>query len=261
VYGLVGLKTHSKLCLVVRQEGKRLRRYVHVGTGNYNPKTARIYEDLGLLTSDSRIGAAVSDLFNYLTGYSRQTTYRSLMVAPHGLRKRILSLIRHEAKVSTSRKHGRIAMKLNGLVDEEIIHALYEASQAGVRIDLAVRGICSLRPGVKGVSEGIRVRSILGRFLEHSRILYFENEGSPKFYIGSADLMPRNLDRRVEALVSITEPEAQRRLRDILDLCMSANVHAWALGPDGEWSPVEREPGAPALDMQEELMRRALNRA
>jgi polyphosphate kinase len=260
VYGLMGLKTHSKLCLVVRQEGKRLRRYVHVGTGNYNPKTARIYEDLGLLTSDTRIGSAVSDLFNYLTGYSRQTKYRSLIVAPHGLRKRLLSLIRHEANVSTSRKPGHIAMKLNALVDAEIIEALYDASQAGVRVDLAVRGICSLRPGVKGLSETIRVRSILGRFLEHSRILYFRNEDHPKFYIGSADLMPRNLDRRVEALVAITEPESQSRLQEILELCMSANAHAWALGPEGEWAPVEEERGAASVDMQEELMRRALNR-
>ena len=261
VYGLVGLKTHCKLCLIVRQEGKRLRRYVHVGTGNYNPKTARLYEDLGLLTSDARIGSAVSDLFNYLTGYSRQTTYRSLIVAPHGLRKRILSLIRHEAKTGTSRKPGHIAMKLNGLVDEEIIDALYEASGAGARIDLAVRGICSLRPGVKGLSEHIRVRSILGRYLEHSRILYFANEGSPKYYIGSADLMPRNLDRRVEALVSITDPESQQRLKNILDLCMTANVHAWALGPEGEWAPVERDQGSAAIDLQEELMRRAVSRA
>ena len=261
VYGVVGLKTHSKLCLVVRQEGKRLRRYVHVGTGNYNPKTARIYEDIGLLTNDSRIGAAVSDLFNYLTGYSRQTRYRSLIVAPHGLRKRILALIRHEAGISTARKPGRIAMKLNGLMDEEIIHALYDASQAGVRIDLAVRGICSLRPGVKGLSENIRVRSILGRYLEHSRILYFGNAGSPKFYIGSADLMPRNLDRRVEALVAIGNPDIQQRLKDILELCMSATVHAWALGPDGEWAPVDREAGERPVDMQEELMRRALARA
>ena len=256
VYGLMGLKTHCKLCLVVRQEGRRLRRYVHVGTGNYNPMTARLYEDFGLLTTESRVGVAVSELFNYLTGYSRQTRYRSLLVAPHGLRRRLISLIRKEATLAGQGKKGRIAMKVNGLADEGVIAALYSASQAGVEIDLLVRGICSLRPGVEGLSETIRVRSILGRFLEHSRVFYFHNDGEPKYYIGSADLMPRNLDRRVEALVTVNDPDGQERLREILSLGFKANTHAWELDPTGNWIAVEWGEGA-RLDLQEELMTRA----
>jgi polyphosphate kinase len=258
VYGLTGLKTHCKLCLVVRQEGRRLRRYVHAGTGNYNPMTARLYEDIGLLTSKPKVGVAVSELFNYLTGYSRQTKYRSLLVAPHGLRKQLMALIRKEANLAAEGKPGRIAMKVNGLADEATVSALYAASRAGVQIDLLVRGICTLVPGIEGLSESIRVRSILGRFLEHSRIFYFHNDGDPKFYIGSADLMPRNLDRRVEALVAVTDAEIQERLKTILNLGFEADKHAWNLESDGEWLAVARSSETKSLDMQEALMRKAI---
>jgi polyphosphate kinase len=261
VYGMTGLKTHCKLCLVVRQEGKKLRRYVHVGTGNYNPMTARLYEDIGLLTAESRVGTAVSELFNYLTGYSRQTRYRSLLVAPHGLRRRIISLIRREAKFAREGQRAHIAMKMNGLIDEAVIEALYVASQAGVKIDLIVRGICTLRPGVEELSENIEVHSNLGRFLEHSRVFYFHNGGDPKFYIGSADMMPRNLDRRVEALVGVSNPDVQGQLKSILNLGLHANVHAWRLTPEGDWVQVEPAEAEVRVDMQEELMRKATTRA
>ena len=185
VYGLVGLKTHSKLCMVVRREGGRLRRYVHIGTGNYNPTTARAYEDLGLLTSDETLGAEIGALFNYLTGYSRQMNYRSLIVAPFEMRDRVIAMIEREASHSSEAEPGRIAFKLNHLVDEAVIDALYEASRAGVQIDLLVRSICALRPGIPGLSDTIRVRSILGRFLEHSRIFYFRNGGGPELLMGS----------------------------------------------------------------------------
>ncbi|HEU4488925.1 MAG TPA: RNA degradosome polyphosphate kinase, partial [Actinomycetota bacterium] len=216
VYGLVGLKTHCKLCLVVRQEGDELRRYVHVGTGNYNPKTARIYEDMSLFTSDREIGADVSDLFNHLTGYSRQHSYRELIVAPDEMRKTLIRMIEREAESSTSKKPGHIAIKVNSLVDERVIESLYAASRAGVQIDLFVRSICALRPGVEGISETIRVRSILGRFLEHSRIYYFRNQGLEEIYIGSADVMHRNLDRRVEVLAPVKAPELSERIKSLL---------------------------------------------
>jgi polyphosphate kinase len=219
--------------------------------------TARLYEDLGLLTSKPKVGVAVSELFNYLTGYSRQTKYRSLLVAPHGLRKQLMALIRREAALASEGKPARIAMKVNGLADEAMISALYTASRAGVEIDLLVRGICSLVPGVEGLSETIRVRSVLGRFLEHSRIFYFHNDGESKFYIGSADLMPRNLDRRVEALVSVTDAELQERLKTILDLGFQADKHVWELDGHGEWLAVDRRAETKPRDMQEELMRGA----
>src|SRR5918999_5898243 len=194
VYGLVGLKTHCKTALVVRREHGVIRRYCHIGTGNYNPKTARLYEDLGILTADPRVGADLTDLFNTLTGYSRQTNYRMLMVAPHGVRTGLLEKIRREARHAAEGHASGIRFKLNSLVDERIIDGLYEASGAGVPVDLLIRGICALRPGVPGLSENIRVRSIVGRFLEHSRVIAFENDGDREFWLGSADLMHRNLD-------------------------------------------------------------------
>ena len=212
VYGLVGLKTHSKTSLVVRREGSGLRRYVHIGTGNYNHKTARLYVDLGLLTCRPEIGADVTDLFNVLTGLSRQRTFRRLLVAPHSLRSRFLDLVEREIGFAAAGKPARIVLKLNAIVDVAVIEALYRASNAGVEIDLIVRGACSLQPGLRGISERIRVRSIIGEFLEHSRIWSFDNGGDREWYIGSADLMDRNLDRRVEAVAPVEDPEAQARL-------------------------------------------------
>ena len=261
VYGMVGLKTHCKLSLVVRREGEKLRRYVHVGTGNYNPTTARLYEDLGLLTSDEAIGEDVSDLFNFLTGYSRQTRYRSLIVAPYSMRERIVSMIEREKQIALKGGSGRIVFKLNNLVDEKVIDALYEASMAGVEIDLLVRSICSLRPGVEGLSESIRVRSIVGRFLEHSRIFYFRNGGAEEFYIGSADMMHRNLDRRVESLASVSAPELQEYLLTILRLAMDDNQGSWTLGPDGSWQRRSPRPDEDEVDLQATLMRRVPERA
>jgi polyphosphate kinase len=236
-YGLVGLKVHTKTALVVRDEPEGLRRYCHIGTGNYNPRTARIYEDLGLLTCEPDIGNDLSQLFNELTGFGRHPYYRRLLVAPLGMREGITKLIEREAARGT---HGRIVLKLNSLADAEMIDALYAASQAGVDIDLVVRGICCLVPGVPGQSETIRVRSLVGRYLEHSRIYCFANgegPGRPKYLIGSADLMPRNLDRRVEALVAVSDPELQARLQEILDVNLADDTLAWSLGPDGCWSP------------------------
>ena len=256
VYGLVGLKTHAKLCMVVRREGDRLRRYVHIGTGNYNPATARSYEDLGLLTANESLGADIGDLFNYLTGYSRQTNYRSLIVAPHAMRDRIVSMIDREASQTTAKKPGRIVMKLNNLVDETVIDALYRASQAGVQIDILARAICCLRPGVEALSETITVRSILGRFLEHSRIYYFANGGNEEIYIGSADMMHRNLDRRVETLVRLESPEIRERVRTVLELGFKDWAHSWTLDSQGHWVPLEAEADQPMQSMQSELLRR-----
>jgi polyphosphate kinase len=254
VYGLAGLKTHCKLCLVVRREGDRLKRYVHVGTGNYNPITARLYEDLGLLTADTTIGAEVSHLFNYITGYSRKRQYQSLMVAPSEMRERIIEKIEREADLSTPEHPGHIMMKLNALTDEPVIDALYNASEKGVRVDLLVRGICSLRPDVKKLSKGIRVRSILGRFLEHSRILYFQNGNDPEFHLGSADMMQRNLERRVEVIAQVKSPELKQQLKLLLDLAFADNSSAWTLDSEGKWSRESPEPGAPPLNYQEQLM-------
>jgi polyphosphate kinase len=253
VYGLVGLKTHCKLCLVVRDEGHDVRRYVHFGTGNYNPKTARIYEDLGLLTTDPDLGADVTDLFNYLTGYSRQTSYRSLTVAPHGLREWVVEMIKREAATSTPERPGRIVMKVNNLVDTAVIDALYAASESGVEIQLLVRRLCGLRPGVGGLSSRIEVRSILGRFLEHSRIFLFGNGGDVEVYIGSADLMERNLDRRVEAMVKVKRPDMQDRLESVLRIAFEDNVSAWTLCSDGTWRPPQRGE-EPPVELQAELM-------
>ena len=236
VYGLVGLKTHCKTALVVRREQGVLRRYCHIGTGNYNPKTARIYEDLGILTADPRVGADLTDLFNTLTGYSRQTNYRMLMVAPHGIRSGLLEKIRREARHAAEGKPSGIRFKLNSLVDERIIDALYEASAAGVPVDLFIRGICALRPGVPGLSETIRVRSIVGRFLEHSRVMSFLNDGDEEWWIGSSDLMHRNLDRRVEVLLRVCDEHARRQLARMLDDAMASDVRSWQLGGDGRWT-------------------------
>ncbi len=236
VYGVVGLKTHTKIALVMRDEDDQIRRYSHIGTGNYNDSTARIYEDLGLFTADPDVGADLSDIFNYLTGYSHQRRYRKLLVSPFSVRSALVEMIEDEA----ARPDGHITLKMNSLVDEGMIDALYEASQAGCRIDLIVRGICCLIPGVPGLSPTITVRSIVGRYLEHSRIYRFGTRGRRRHYfMGSADLMPRNLDRRVEALTPIEDPDLQFRIDELLDVCLSDDQLAWELGPDGLWSRVE----------------------
>ncbi|HEX4819034.1 MAG TPA: polyphosphate kinase 1, partial [Acidimicrobiales bacterium] len=242
VYGLVGLKTHTKTALVVRDEPEGIRRYVHIGTGNYNSTTAKLYEDLGLFTSDDEIGSDLTHLFNYLTGYGRNLHYEKLLTAPHTLRPRMTELIVNEIKAEKALPgSGRIRVKINSLVDPDMTEALYAASQAGVQIDLIVRGICCLRPGVPGLSDNIRVRSIVGRYLEHSRIFEFANGNGPgevAYYIGSADWMPRNLDRRVEAVVEVDDRSLQARLREILEVNLADDVLAWSLGPDGEWKRV-----------------------
>jgi polyphosphate kinase len=232
VYGVVGLKTHAKTCLVVRREGAGVRRYAHIGTGNYNPKTARLYEDVGLLTADADLGADITDLFNLLTGYSRQREYRKLLVAPVTMRPGLEALVRREME----HDDGSIVLKMNSLVDAELIDALYEASQAGVRIDLLVRGICCMRPGVPGLSETVRARSIVGRFLEHSRIYRFGSDARGFDYlIGSADWMPRNLDRRVEALTPVEDPALQMRLAEVLRVGFDDDELAWELDAEGVW--------------------------
>jgi polyphosphate kinase len=241
VYGVAGLKTHTKISLVVRDEGEAITRYAHIGTGNYNETTARIYEDVGLFTTDPAIGADLSDLFNFLTGYSRQRNYRRMAVAPDGLRSRLLELI--EAETAAGRD-GVITMKMNSLVDPGMIEALYAASEAGVRIDLIVRGICCLVPGVPGMSSNIGVRSIVGRYLEHSRIYRFGSRHRERTYlIGSADLMPRNLDHRVEALVPVDDPSLQFRIDEILEVLLADDELAWSLNPDGQWERVPDELG------------------
>jgi polyphosphate kinase len=257
-YGLVGLKVHSKCLLVVRDEAEGLRRYCHIGTGNYNSKTARIYEDVGLITCDPAVGRDLTQLFNELTGYGRNVEYERLLVAPRMLRPGITELIRGE--VAAGPERGRIIMKMNSLVDTAMIDELYDASQAGVQIDLIVRGICCLTPGVPGLSESIRVRSIVGRYLEHSRIFYFANgglEGEGRYLIGSADLMPRNLDRRVEALVPVIDPELAARLREVLELELADDVLAWALGPEGRWV---RVPPGGTIETHAELQARTVGR-
>ncbi len=258
-YGVVGLKTHTKIALVVRAEGDTVRRYVHVGTGNYNDVTARVYEDLGLLSADPELGADLSDLFNVLTGYARPPRYRRLVVAPDGFRRRILELIAREAAAGD----GHVALKLNAIVDAEVIEALYAAAAAGARVDLLVRGICGLRPGVPGLSEGVRVRSIVGRHLEHSRIYRFGSAArGHDWLIGSGDLMPRNLDRRVEALVPVTDPALTARLQEILDVGWADDLLAWELGPDARWRRVPARTGIDAhLTLQERARRRARSTA
>jgi polyphosphate kinase len=271
VYGLIGLKTHAKTALVVREEGDGIRRYCHIGTGNYNSSTARLYEDIGILTASPALGEDLTDLFNFLTGYSRQSAYRQLIVAPLALRSKIIELIEKEAERGPG---GRIVWKLNNLVDRKTIDALYAASQSGAQIDLIVRAVCGLRPGVPGLSETIRIRSLVGRYLEHSRIYYFgdgattgfptrvtdgvsQDVAAPtgydgqavrsvlpdggRYLMGSADIMERNLDRRVEALVDVTSPEIQARLREILEVNLADDELAWELAPDGTWYKVPDE--------------------
>ncbi|MGK7881745.1 MAG: polyphosphate kinase 1 [Crocosphaera sp.] len=240
VYGLVGLKTHTKIILIVRKEGQKIRRYVHIGTGNYNPKTAKLYTDLGLLSCREELGADLTDLFNFLTGYSRQKSYRKLLVAPVNMRDRMVSMINREAEHCRNGGSGRIVAKMNSLVDPQMIATLYKASQAGVKIDLIVRGICCLKPGMKGVSDNINVISIIGRFLEHSRIFYFHNRGDEGIYIGSADWMTRNLSRRVEAITPVENPKIAQQLQEILGIMLADNRQAWELQSDGSY--IQRQP-------------------
>ncbi|HEX6932537.1 MAG TPA: RNA degradosome polyphosphate kinase [Streptosporangiaceae bacterium] len=259
VYGFVGLKTHCKMVLVVREEADgSLRRFCHIGTGNYHPKTARLYEDFGLLTADPQVGEDVTDLFNHLTGYSRRADYHRLLVAPAGLRSGLIKRIDEQVRLVRDGKPARIQMKCNAIIDEAIIDALYQASIAGVPIDLWVRGICSLRPGVPGLSETIRVRSVVGRFLEHSRIYAFGAsgaDGSDEVWMGSADLMHRNLDRRVELLIRVTDAGQKAELRSLIDMAMDPAVSSWWLGPDGIWTRHHLdESGEPLVDLQEHLI-------
>jgi polyphosphate kinase len=253
VYGLVGLKTHCKTCLVVRREGSTIRRYCHIGTGNYNSKTARLYEDVGLLTAAPDIGADLTDLFNSLTGYSRKVSYRNLLVAPQGIRSGIIERVEREVAAHRERGDGRIRLKMNALVDEQVIDALYRASQAGVRVEVVVRGICALRPGAEGFSENISVRSILGRFLEHSRIIHFSRIN--EFWIGSADMMHRNLDRRVEVLVQVKDPRLTAYLDDLFESALDPSTRCWELGSDGQWTASPQE-GHTVRDHQVSLMER-----
>ncbi len=253
VYGYVGLKTHCKTCLVVRREGSTIRRYCHIGTGNYNGKTARLYEDVGLLTASPEIGADLTDLFNSLTGYSRKVSYRNLLVAPHSIRTGFIERVDREIAAHRDHGGGRIRLKMNALVDEQVIDSVYRASQAGVRVEVVVRGICALRPGVEGFSENITVRSILGQFLEHSRIMHFRNIN--EFWIGSADMMHRNLDRRVEALVQVKDPKLTAYLDDLFESALDPSTRCWELGPDGQWTASPRE-GHTVRDHQVSFMER-----
>ena len=260
VYGIVGLKTHAKLSLVVRQETDGLRRYCHVGTGNYNPKTARLYEDLGLLTCDPQVGEDLTRLFNQLSGYAPKTAYRRLLVAPRSLRSGLIDRVQREIANHREGYPARVRLKMNSIVDEALIDTLYQASQAGVPVDVAVRGICAIRPGVPGLSENIRIRSVLGRFLEHSRIAWFDNNGDPVVYIGSADMMHRNLDRRVEALVRLSDPGHIAEIDELLTLSMDEGTASWHLDATGTWAlrgdgPIgEDGVPEPGLDLQAHLI-------
>jgi polyphosphate kinase len=257
IYGLLGLKTHSKIALVVRREGDRLARYVHLSTGNYNAVTAATYTDLGFFTADPEIGEDATQLFNYLTGYSRAATFKKLLVAPIDLRQRLLGLIEREAEHARAGRGGHLVFKVNALVDRDMIGALVGAARAGVRVDLLVRGVCALRPGIPGVSDRIRVTSIVGRFLEHSRIFWFRNAGAEQVYLGSADLMHRNLARRVEVLFPVSDPALVRHLReDVLETYLRDNVRARRMRADGTYERLAPAPGEPAVDAQAELVAR-----
>ncbi|MDT5348032.1 MAG: polyphosphate kinase [Mycobacterium sp.] len=256
VYGFVGLKTHCKTCLVVRREGSTIRRYCHVGTGNYNGKTARLYEDVGLLTAAPDIGADLTDLFNSLTGYSRKVSYRNILVAPHSIRTGIIERVEREVAAHRENGKGRIRLKMNALVDEQVIDALYRASREGVRVEIVVRGICALRPGAEGFSENISVRSILGRFLEHSRIIHFQS--IDEFWIGSADMMHRNLDRRVEVMAQVKDPRLTAQLDELFESALDPATRCWELGPDGQWTALPLE-GENVRDHQVSLMERHRN--
>lgn len=261
VYGLVGLKTHCKCCLVVRREGRRLRRYAHIGTGNYNPKTARFYTDYSFLTANAVVTSEVADLFNTLTGFAREPRFKTLLVAPFNLHARCIEFIRRETLNARSGKPARIIVKVNSLIDRETISALYEASRAGVKIDLIVRGICGLVPGLKGVSENIRVRSILGRYLEHSRIYYFQNHGRrARIYLGSADWMPRNFYRRIEAVVPVEDTEQRREIMDALKVYLRDNQLAKQLRPNGSYVKVPRPKNKPGFSSQDHFAEEARKR-
>ena len=247
VYGLVGFKTHAKLSLVVREEGNSVKRYCHVGTGNYNPKTARMYEDLGILSADEKLGEDLNKLFNQLSGFAPQSSYNRLLVAPRSIRPELLAKINREIENKKLGKPAFIRMKLNSLLDEEFIEAFYLASICGVEVDLVIRGICALRPGITGLSENIRVRSVLGRFLEHSRIFHFANNGNDELYIGSADLMDRNLNRRVESLVLIEDKSHKAELIKIFDQYLDPTIVSWHLLQDGNWKLINRDNDGKAL--------------
>jgi len=270
VYGFVGMKTHCKLMLIVREETDgTLKRYCHIGTGNYHPTTARLYEDFGLLTADPRVGEDVTDLFNHLTGYSRKSGYRRLMVAPEALRAGIVGRIGRQAARARAGRPAHIAFKCNAITDEVVIDALYRASQSGVPVDLWIRGMCGLRPGVPGLSDNVRVRSVLGRYLEHSRVYAFgtggpdpaaepgeDPEAGNEVWIGSADIMHRNLDRRVEALVRVADPGQCTRLRELIARGMDDGTSSWWLDSEGNWTRHARDAnGRPLRDIQESLMR------
>ncbi|MEY2693805.1 MAG: hypothetical protein RL142_153 [Actinomycetota bacterium] len=256
VYGIVGLKTHCKLSLVIRQEGDQLRRYCHIGTGNYNPKTARFYEDYGLLSARDQVGEDLTRLFNSLSGYAPESNFRTLLVSPNGVREGLTERIEREIEHHAAGRPARIQIKVNSLVDEQIIDSLYRASRAGVPVDILVRGMCALRPGVPGLSETIRVRSVLGRYLEHSRVFTFAGGGDPEVFIGSADMMHRNLDRRVEALVRIVQPDHIKELQDLFALAMGETAASWHLQSSGEWERHQFDAsGKKLIDVQDELMR------
>ncbi len=256
VYGIVGLKTHCKLALVIRQEGNALRRYCHIGTGNYNPKTARFYEDYGLLTSREAVGEDLTRLFNQLSGYAPDASFKTLLVSPNGVRDGLIDYINREIEFKQQGKDARIRIKVNSLVDEKIIDALYLASQGGVEVEILVRGMCALKPGVSGLSENIKVRSVLGRYLEHSRAFAFNGGGDPAVFIGSADMMHRNLDRRVEALVRLVQPDHIREINDLFDLAMSNESASWGLKSDGVWTRHQfGENGTRLIDVQDQLMK------
>ena len=256
VYGIVGLKTHCKLALVIRQEGNALRRYCHIGTGNYNPKTARFYEDYGLLTSREAVGEDLTRLFNQLSGYAPDASFKTLLVSPNGVRDGLIEYIDREIEFKKQGKDARVRIKVNSLVDEKIIDALYLASQGGVEVEILVRGMCALKPGVAGLSENIKVRSVLGRYLEHSRAFAFNGGGDPAVFIGSADMMHRNLDRRVEALVKLVQPDHIREINDLFDLAMSPESASWQLDSNGQWTRRQfAENGARLIDVQDQIMK------
>jgi polyphosphate kinase len=252
VYGIPGLKTHVKAILVARREGDNVRHYVHIGTGNYNQKTARLYTDFGLFTADQGIGADVAEMFNFITGYGRPADYRKVLVSPTTMRKRIREEIERTIDAKRNGGEGRIAMKMNALVDARKIRALYEASQAGVQVDLNIRGICCLRPGIPGVSENIKVNSVVGRYLEHSRVFMFQRDGETSIFMGSADLMPRNLDHRVELVTPVEDPTLRDEMANVIERSLADNTNSWTLGADGRWT--RREPrGEEPRNVQAEL--------
>ncbi len=255
VYGFSNLKIHAKATLIVRREGTDLRRYVHVGTGNYHALNARVYEDFGLFTADPEIAADVADLFNYVTGFGRPQRFRKLLVAPFALRSRLIDEIRSVAQAAAAGKKAAIRLKVNALSDQAIIEELYEASGAGAQIDIINRGVCALRPGLPGMSENIRVRSVLGRYLEHSRLFVFDNGKRSTYLLGSADLMPRNLDNRLEVVVPIEDSRAQQRLSTVFDALLADNAQAWELQPDGTWKRLRPKKDERPKPAQTVLMR------